>query len=494
MSGRRGRSLSTLASGLLECGPTAVYLWLLRTTRMANPDPAIHTQSRFGGLLGRDGTFVSHVEAGRRMIPPDLHERWFQLIGLDVAGLQNYLTRVNPRPRPPLWSPSPGQPPAQAGFDLLDQALEGEFLTPEQWAMACSAASTLQLPRTIRRFCRRAADAMGASVSGGHRVIGSAMSQLPEPIVADAIRESVESAPTRGYHAIEALAALDGPQSGPVLRDLFRHIPDPWLERTLAESMRRLVNRGEVTTLADDPTALQHSLVDGLAAATSWSSRVELANLAWALGPMPAHLQRQLAEDANADVRLVADPGPGAAAQAAVLALREQAVAPTLDRMYGSPVEDPLANRLVGAMMVGRTLRSRIHAAKALGLSPYSARVTAVVVSLVADPVAEVRRAAAVALQCFPTTADVVASLTTTALGDPDPDIRSCAMWSLVFHRDTLTRQVLDAFLREPDPTVRRRAVELAAAAGHTAAVHTATTDPDPAVALNARILSTCHE
>jgi hypothetical protein len=36
---------------------------------MANPDPAIHTQSRFGGLLGRDGTFVSHVEAGRRMIP-----------------------------------------------------------------------------------------------------------------------------------------------------------------------------------------------------------------------------------------------------------------------------------------------------------------------------------------------------------------------------------------------------------------------------------------
>jgi hypothetical protein len=76
MSGRRGRSLSTVASGLVECGPTAVYLWLLRTRRMANPDPAIHTQSRFGGLLGRDGTFVSHVEAGRRTIPHDLHDRW----------------------------------------------------------------------------------------------------------------------------------------------------------------------------------------------------------------------------------------------------------------------------------------------------------------------------------------------------------------------------------------------------------------------------------
>ena len=142
MSGRRGRSLSTVASGLVECGPTAVYLWLLRTTRMANPDPAIHTQSRFGGLLGRDGTFVSHVEAGRRMIPPDLRDRWFQLIGLDVAGLQNYLIIVDPRPRPPLWSPRPEQGPV--AFDLVDQALEGEFLAPEQWAKACTAASTLQ--------------------------------------------------------------------------------------------------------------------------------------------------------------------------------------------------------------------------------------------------------------------------------------------------------------------------------------------------------------
>jgi HEAT repeat protein len=282
--------------------------------------------------------------------------------------------------------------------------------------------------------------------------------------------------------------------SGPVLRDLFRHVPDPWTERSLAEAMRRLACRGEVMTLSDDPTGLQHSLVDGLAEAGSWAARVELANLAWALGPMPGHLHRRLAEDANADVRLVANPGPGASAQAAVLALREQAVAPTLDKMYGSPVEDPLANRLVGAMMVGRTVRSRIQAAKALGLSPYSARVTAVLVSLTTDPAVEVRREAARALQCFPTTTDVVASLTTVALGDPDPDLRSCAMWSLIFHRDTLTQQVLDACVQDPDPSVRRRAVELAAAAGQTMAVRTATADPDPAVARNAQILSTRHE
>jgi hypothetical protein len=217
---------------------------------------------------------------------------------------------------------------------------------------------------------------MAVAFSGDHRVIGNAMLQLAEPIVADALRESIESTPIRGYHAVEVLAALDGPQSGPVLRDLFSHIPDPWLERTLAESMRRLVNRGEVMTVSDDPTGLQHSLIEGLGEAASYSSRVELANLAWALGPMPAHLQRRLAQDANPDVRLVANPGPSTSAQAAVLALREQAVAPTLDKMYGSPTEDPLANRLVGAMMVGRTLRSRLHAAKALGLSPYSARVS----------------------------------------------------------------------------------------------------------------------
>jgi hypothetical protein len=490
MSGRRGRSLSTVASGLVECGPTSVYLWLLRTRRMTSPEPAIHTQSRFGTLLGRDGTFVSHVEAGRRLMPPELCDRWFELIGLDVAGLQDYLTRVDPRPHQPLWSAGPVQAPSPADFDLLDQALEGEFLTPEQWVRACTAAATLQLPRTIRRFCRHAADAVAVAFAGGHRMIVSAMLQLPGPIVADAVRESIESAPSKGGHSLEVLAALDGALSGPVLRDFFRQVPDPWLEKCLAESMRRLVVRGEVMTLSDDPTELQHSLVDGLGEAASWSSRVELANLAWELGPMPAHLQQRLAQYPDADVRLVANPGPGEVARAAVLALREQGVAPTLDKMYGSPVEDPLANRLVGVMMAGRTWRSRTHAARALALSPYSARVTAVVVSLATDPAVEVRRAATHALGYLATTTDVVASLTARALGDTDPDIRGCAMWSLIFHRDALSRQVMDAALQDADPSVRRRAVDLANAAGHTSAVRAATTDPDPAVALNARILS----
>jgi hypothetical protein len=491
MSGRRGRSLSTVASGLVECGPAAVYLWLLRTARMAHPDPAIHTQSRFGRLLGRDGTFVSHVEAGRRMIPPDLRDRWFQLIGLDIARLQDYLITVDPRPRPPLWSALPAQAQAQADFDLVDQALEGESLTPDQWARACTALSTLQLPRTVHRLCRRAADVVGLPLGGGHRVIVNGMLHLPGPIVADAVRESIESAPTRGSHAMEALAALDGSLSGPVLRDFFREAPDPWLERALADSMRRLVSRGEVMTLADDPTALQHSLVDGLEEAVPWAARVELANLAWALGPMPAPLQQRLVNDEDADVRLVANPGLGESARAAILALREQAVACTLDKMYGSPVEDPLANRLVGVMMAGRTWRSKTHAAKALALSPYHTRVAEVLVSLTVALDVQVRRAATQALQSFPTTPDLVASLTTTALGDADPDVRGRAMWSLIEHRDALTEQVLDAVIHDLDPSVRRCAVDLAAAAGHMVAVRTATADPDPAVARNAQVLCT---
>jgi len=58
MAGRRGRPLEAaaplraVADGLIEVSPTAVYHWLLRTSRMANPDPSVHTQSRFGRRLG----------------------------------------------------------------------------------------------------------------------------------------------------------------------------------------------------------------------------------------------------------------------------------------------------------------------------------------------------------------------------------------------------------------------------------------------------------
>jgi hypothetical protein len=221
---------------------------------------------------------------------------------------------------------------------------------------------------------------------------------------------------------------------------------------------------------------------------------VELANLAWALGPMPAPLQQRLVNDEDADVRLVANPGLGESVQAAVLTLREQAVAYTLDKMYGSPVEDPLANRLVGVMMAGRTWRSKTHAAKALALSPYHARVAEVLVSLTVALDVQVRRAATQALERFSTTPDVVASLTTTALGDADPDVRGRATWSLIYHRDALTEQFLDAVIQDPDPAVRRCAVDLAAAAGHMVPVRTATADPDPAVARNAQILCTRHK
>ncbi|MFC0432261.1 HEAT repeat domain-containing protein [Kutzneria buriramensis] len=456
---------------------------------MANPDPAIHTQSRFGGLLGHDGTFVSHIEAGRRPIPPDLRDRWLQLIGLDGGGLQRYLASVDARTHPVLSSPPYGQAQSQADFDLVDRALEGESLTPQQWARACDAAVTLRLPRTVRRFCRRAADAMSVCSSAEYRVMVTALAHLPGQAVTEAVRESVEASPTRGYHAIQILGELDGSLSGPVLRYFFRDLPDPWLERSLAESMRRVVSRGEVTTLVDDPSALQRSLVEGLGEASSWTSRIELANLAWALGPMPAQLQERVINESDADVRLVAHPALSESAQAAVSALREQAVASTLDKMYGSPVEDPLADRLAGLMITGRTRRARIHAAEALALSPYSDRVAGVLGSLTRAPAVEVRRAATQALQSFPTTPDVVASLTAAAQRDSDPSVRGRALGSLVFHSDGLPQEVLDTVIRDHDPEVRRSAVDLAHAAGNTPALRTAMADADPAIARHARLL-----
>lgn len=201
--------------------------------------------------------------------------------------------------------------------------------------------------------------------------------------------------------------------------------------------------------------------------------------------------RRLLAGNADADVRLVAHPELDESARAAILALREQAVAATLDRMYGSPVEDPLANRLVGVLVAGRSWRSRIQPARALALSPYCARITDVLVSLTAAPTVEVRRAAAQALQSFPTSADVATGPTALALGDADPGVRGRALWSLIYHHTAIDQQVVDTALQERDPTVRRCAVDRAASGGYATALPAASTDPDPEVADDARLLRT---
>jgi hypothetical protein len=491
MSGRRGRSLSTVANGLVECGPTAIYLWLLRTTRMANPDPAIHTQARFGRLLDHDGTFVSHIEAGRRPLPSDLRDRWFQLIGLPAAGLANYLACVDVRQPQPLWFAPLEQPQLDADYDLVDRALDGELLTPSQWTRACHAAPTLGLPRAIRRFSRRAVDALAVCNPAHYSSMVNALLFLPGHIVADAARESIETAPARAYLAVEALGELDGSLSGPILRHFFREMPGPWLERSLAESMRRIVSRGEVTTLADDPTALQHSLVHGLNEATSWLARVEIANLACALGPLPASLHDRLANDPDGDVRLVVQPHPSESAQAAIRTLREQAVAHSLDKMYGSPVEDPLADRLVAMMMTARTRRARMRAAQALAISPYSAQVSTVLTSLTRTPAAtEVRRAAVHALYSFPTTAELVSSLTTTALDDVDPEVRGRAVSSLLAHCAALPQRLFDAIVQDSDPVVRRYVPLLADRVGNEPALRIAMADKDPIVSQHARLLA----
>jgi hypothetical protein len=459
---------------------------------MANPDPDIHTQSRFGQLLGHDGTFVSHVEAGRRTMPAELRDRWLTLIGLDDTRLQSYLTFFGIRPAAQF---SGGQVTAAtgAGFALLDAVLEGQEIPSRHWPQVCAAAASLPMPRTVARLCRRAAEilALGDAAEYSFADLARGLQLLPHASVAEAIADSIREHPGRGYHGVQLLGELDGVVAGPVLRGLFDTMPDPWLERGLAESMRRLVARGEVTTVADDPAHLQHILVEGLPDASSWTARIELANLAAELGPMPAPLQRQLSHHDDADVRLTAGTPKPAQAQTAVATVRDQAIAATLDTMYGSPVSDPLADRLAADLIISRTRRGRIHAAHALALSPYATAVAATLGSLTTVPEAETRRAVIQALQYLPVTDDITTALIDRARHDPEPYVRSRATWSLLPHRTAVDRDTQAALLHTSDPTARRCAVDLAAASGNLDLLRELPADPDAAVARHIQLALT---
>jgi HEAT repeats len=497
MAGRRGRPLEAaaplraVADGLIEVSPTAVYHWLLRTSRMANPDPSVHTQSRFGRRLGYDGTFVSHVEAGRRRLPVDLCDRWFELVGLDRQAVERYVTSARAYFRRRVdWPLFPEPCRADTAMGLLDDALNGARLTPRQWAIACEAAAILPMPKEVRKFCRLAADAMAYNAYGDHLMIVGALIELPEPVVVEAVRESIDAAPPRGYHPLDVLGALDGAYSGPVLRDYLRRTPDPWMERCVAETTRRLVERGEITTLGVDPSELQRSLIDSLPHASSWTVRIERANLASALGPMPEPLRRRLSTDPDLDVRLIVGTRPDEPARLAVRRLHQEAVLPTLDHMYGSATEDPLAGTLVEQMMLGRTRQQRVQAAHALALSPYRDRCADVLIDLTKSPMVEIRRAVAQALMPFPASERIASVLTLLASSDASPDVRGRAVWSLMRdQRQFVTCDVLDTLIADIDAQVRRCAVDLAFAVGYQQGVHRATHDHDQSVAENAALL-----
>jgi hypothetical protein len=489
VTGRRGRPLEAVAEGLIVISPTAIYLWLLRTWRMANPDPAIHTQARFGRQLGRDGTFISHVEAGRRNMPTAMRKQWFDLVNLDAEGLARFLAthwNISTQTRKSLEL----QPTYdEVEFRLLDDALEGEVLTPQQWVAACGAASSLRLPKTLYRFSRRMADAMATSSSAEYPVMIGPFLQLPEPLVARAIRESIDAAPSRGDHAVDVLAAMDGAYSGPILRDYFQTAPDPWLERGVIEAIRRLVVRGEMAAVVDNPGKLQQTLVQSLSDTISWATRIELANLAWTLGPMAEDLRQRLAHDPDLDVRLIASARPDEAAINAVRALREDAILATLDRMYGSPIEDPLADKLVGLMMLGTTRRTRVRAAEALALSPYRDRCTQVLIKLTNSPCREVRRVAAHVLKPFPPSERTAQALTALALDDPESDVRGRAIWSLTPQHYLVKPDTLNRLLNAADTATRRCAVDLAAAARYTEGLRRAIKDADPSIAEDAKLM-----
>lgn len=485
MAGRRGRKLEAAAAdGLVETSPVAIYLWLVRTVRMASPDPAIHTQFRFGELLGRDGTFVSHVESGRRNMPTELRERWLTLIGLDVGALTDYLVAATPS-RPFVAVGELGATDEATAFTLVDEALDGAALTPREWTIACGVAGSIRLPRTVQRFSRLATDAMAATSTPDYQIMRGALHRLPDDLLVTAARDAVAAAPSRGNHAADLLGGVDAAYGGPILRSYFRSMPDPWMDRGVVASMRRLIARGDLAAVADDPATLQESLVEAIPGAASWMTRVELANLIRVLGPVPEPLRRRLADDPDLDVRLAAGGRPDEAAAAAVRELREYAVDATLDHMYGSAVSDPLADKLVGLIILGRTEPDRVRAAQTVALSPYRDRCVEVLTrtahSSTTSP--EVRRSACLALANLGPSREASDVLTRLALSDPNPSVRARATWSLIPHRQFLQLRLCGGILRDHDEVVRAAAVDLAAAMNNTQILRTAAADHSARIA-----------
>ncbi|MET0236805.1 MAG: HEAT repeat domain-containing protein [Kibdelosporangium sp.] len=474
---------------MIEISPGHIYLWLLRTSRLASTDQRVHVQAEFGRWLGRDGSFVSHVESGRRQMPADVRERWLAAIDLDAIATDDFLADIAADFSQfdlAAWQ-SHGRPDRDLG--LFDAAIDGVPLSARDWADACRATAGLEMPRAVRRFCRLVTDALATASPAQYTVMSTAMRGLPVESLVDTIRETVEAAPARGYQLMDILAALDGTHSGPLLRQYLRTLPDPWMLRSIAEAMRRLVCRGHLTYLADDPHELQGWLVESLADAPSWTSRIELANLAAAIGPLPPPAIRRLADDHDQDVRLTVGDPPSQDAAEVVRHLRTQVLVPAFDAMRGSATEDPLAHKLVGMMVLGRTRRTRIMAARALGLSAYRAPLAAALPALLSASSPETRRSIAQSLMYFPSTAQVRQALTKRAAEDVDADVRGRAIWSLIPCAADIAQPTLDGLLSDADESVRRCAVDLAGAAKYEQGLRRALDDSSPVIVADAKTL-----
>jgi hypothetical protein len=142
-------------------------------------------------------------------------------------------------------------------------------------------------------------------------------------------------------------------------------------------------------------------------------------------------------------------------------------------------------------LITSRTRRGRIHAAHALALSPYATAVAATLASLATDPDLETRRAVVQALQYLPVNDDIAAALIDRARHDPEPYVRSRATCSLLPHHAAVDREAQAALLRTADPTARRCAVDLVAAAGNLDLLRELPADPDAAVARHIQLALT---
>lgn len=487
---RSGQSLDATAGKLLVTSPLTVERWLLRTSRLASPDPAIHVGARFAAAFGRDPSFVSRIEGGTRRLPDALRDRWFQMINLDRTGVDHYLAE-KALDAPLSTAKTSTSATAEAnGRILFDAALHGGQLTPQQWDPACRAAVASGLPRTLDDFCAIALDALVAASPADYPRLVTALTHMPARTLVRGVRDVVKDVPSRGYQAIDLLAAVDGDYSGILLLDYFRDLPDPWMLRSVAEAMRRLVERGHVTSLVQDVDELQRDLVESMAGAPSWTSRIELANLVVSLGPLPRDVRRRLAEDSDMDVRIAVWAQAKDTVTPILNRFYAEAILPTLDAMPGrSDTEDDIALALVGKMIFGCNRRQRIQAAQVLGLSTYRHRVAAHLAGLLGLPSTELRRTAAQALMYFPPTDSTLAVLVHRARTDSDPDVRGRATWSLMPHATALDPSLLDALLTDRDESARRCAVDLAAAAGYLSGLRKASADPAPHIAADAAAL-----
>ncbi len=490
MTGNR-RPPDLMPDDRVDTSPLTIERWLLKTSRMASPDPDLHVGARFSRSFGRDPSFVSRIEGGTRRLPATIRELWFDRIGLDRAEVDHYLDeRFLDSWSFPAAS-KVGLTVTESDLELFDAALHGVGLTPRQWGPACRAAAASGLPRTIIDFCDIGLEALAVASPADCSKLVVGLAFLPEQTLVAGVRRVVEKISSRGYHAIDLLAAVEGDYAGPLLLEYLHDIPDPWMLRSVAEAMRRLTERRHLTFGIDDVGSFQAELFDYVMGAPSWTSRIELTNLMSSLGPVPTGIYRRLADDVDMDVRIAAGVPAEQSVETVADDLYAAAVLPVLDSMPGRvDTEDPTARMLTGDMIYGRNRQRRVQAAQALGLSVYRHRVAEGLAGLLGSQVIELRRTAAQALMYFPPTDSTVTALARCAGSDGNPDVRGRATWSLMPHASALDTVLLDTMLADRDESVRRCAVDLSAAAGYLSGLRSAASDlTSPRIAAHAAAL-----